>query len=365
MSIKLPYIIYSYFEEDLEHKKSLIYFLKNGYLPDLLYIIVINGEKCSVDIPKKNNIIVIFRENIGFDFQGYYTGIMYLKEHNMLDDNHYYLFINCSVRGPFIPLYSQSKMRWYQPYIDLMSEKTKLVGSTITYHIHPHVQSCVFMMDLIGVNLLLSHDFFKVYKTKTDVITNQEIGMSRLFIENGWNINCLVKEYQGIDYTDPNLLIHTPFKWSWWLCPYEVIFAKIGHPSDDRCSIDKLTERHLYDQITNQWICKQIRYGLSIDQSIDVTDIIKKLKVVDLSTINLNKVFGDPFPKKPKKLIIIPNMPQTPIILNEISCYLEVPNKKYQIVYNETLDELHLMELYFWSNQNTSHFIWDTFSTHE
>ena len=38
------------------------------------------------------------------------------------------------------------------------------------------------------------------FNTLHDVVTNQEIGMSTLILQNGWNIGSFVKEYATRDY---------------------------------------------------------------------------------------------------------------------------------------------------------------------
>jgi hypothetical protein len=38
------------------------------------------------------------------------------------------------------------------------------------------------------------------FNTLHDVVTNQEIGMSTLILQNGWNIGSFVKEYNSRDY---------------------------------------------------------------------------------------------------------------------------------------------------------------------
>jgi hypothetical protein len=81
MSQPLISIIYSYYEKNEQYRTNLIYFLKKGYYrdPQIDYTIVINGSH-TINFPKEPNLKVIQRENTGFDFQGYYVGLISLKK---------------------------------------------------------------------------------------------------------------------------------------------------------------------------------------------------------------------------------------------------------------------------------------------
>lgn len=78
-------IIYAYYEKDEHYRTNMVYFLKKGYYrdPSIDYTIVINGSH-TIDFPKESNLRIIQRENTGFDFQGYYIGLLSLLK----DDQH-------------------------------------------------------------------------------------------------------------------------------------------------------------------------------------------------------------------------------------------------------------------------------------
>jgi len=60
--------LYAYYEKNEKYKNNLQFFINNGILDDIMYYIIINNFKCSVSIPNKKNIVVIYRENTGYDF---------------------------------------------------------------------------------------------------------------------------------------------------------------------------------------------------------------------------------------------------------------------------------------------------------
>ena len=106
----------------------------------------------------------------------------------------YYIFLNDTVLGPFVPRFN-SKITWYENFISLISDKVKLVGPTINRtkynNILEHVQSMAFGTDNIGLELLIENNIFnlenniKVYETKGkwEFIINFEVGMSGIIIK--------------------------------------------------------------------------------------------------------------------------------------------------------------------------------------
>ncbi len=232
-------VIYNYFEEGRESVTHLnyLFFMKNGYYEDnnIHYIFVING-KCTIELIKKPNIIIFQRSNSGFDFGAYGYA---LRSINLIYE--YYFFLNSSARGPFIIHYS--KIRWYEPFIELMKNNIKLVGPSInTYINRPHVQTYAFMLDFESVIYLLDKIFNVEYNNLIDVVNNQEVNMSTIILSNNWNINCLIPELSNINWVNNlypkhkyiNKKYDGDMLYSGKLCngrdlhPYELIFVKIN-----------------------------------------------------------------------------------------------------------------------------------------
>jgi hypothetical protein len=200
-------VIYAYFEKNEEYRTNLDYFVKKGVYPNdenIDYYFVVNGETNYV-FPEYNNVQVVYRENVGFDFAGYNCGIQLAK--NVQTTYDYYFFINTSCRGPFIPEYCE-RMKWTEPFLNLFKkdETIKLVGSTInmlTWSFRPHVQSYMFCIQQDALRYIedTSNVFEKSYDNIMDVVGNQEIELSLCLLRNGWNISCLLPEWQNINYS--------------------------------------------------------------------------------------------------------------------------------------------------------------------
>ena len=120
--------LYAYYEKNDIYKENLIYFLNNGILDHVDYYIIINGDS-TVDIPIRNNIKIIKRENKGFDFGAWSHCI-----HNYIKKQYdYYIFINTSVKGPYLTEEDkQNNITWLDKFLVLFNNKDiKMVGTSI------------------------------------------------------------------------------------------------------------------------------------------------------------------------------------------------------------------------------------------
>ena len=205
---------YVYYEKDKSYKYNFTYFLNNGILDNIDYYIIING-KCTVKIPNRTNIKVLQRDNKGYDFGAYSYAVSKLD--NITYE--YYFFINTSVIGPYL---SDNSKDWTIKFIKLFKNNVKVVGTSINiytkdyiskYNLNTiykkskpfcHVQTMFFVIDNEYFNFLNRINFFneeEVNDKKFDyIITYKEVGLSQIALNNGWNINCILNEYEGLDY---------------------------------------------------------------------------------------------------------------------------------------------------------------------
>lgn len=200
--------IYAYYEKNKTYADNFRYFLYNGgIIPNVKYYIVINGE-FTVNIPRDPNIIILHRENKGYDFGAW--GYALTKYHSIFDSD-YIFFMNTSVKGP----YSSGK-DWTNPFIELFSDSdVKLVGTSINIcsqdfssysyghrKVYPHVQSMFFCVDREALRYLWNAGIFEVDENISfdTLIGEKEVGMSMILLNNNWNINSILSKYQGIDY---------------------------------------------------------------------------------------------------------------------------------------------------------------------
>jgi len=105
-------------------------------------------------------------------------------------------------------------------YINNLRDNIKLYGSTINSNPYnktndltlssAHVQSYIFSMDITTLYYLIDRGIFSTDYVETffDAILKKEIKMSRLILENGWNIGSMMKIYKGVDFTFRDKTVH-------------------------------------------------------------------------------------------------------------------------------------------------------------
>lgn len=243
-------IVYHYFEKDSVYRDNFIFFLSLAWRKDLDFFIIVAGET-TVDLPTSSNIHYYYSQNLQHDFAGYSL----IVKDKSFKQYPYLIFLNCTVRGPFLPPYSSDC--WTKPFLSLLKKHVHLSGSTINilhedrpfsklYEAafpndekpYSHVQSSVFAITNECFEMLLSKDFFEnaANLSKEEAVVNCEIKMSQMVKKAGWNISCLLSPYQKIDYRKPHTDInyatsngHPQSESAYFGCslhPFEVIFLK-------------------------------------------------------------------------------------------------------------------------------------------
>ncbi|KAK9835058.1 hypothetical protein WJX81_007588 [Elliptochloris bilobata] len=160
------------------------------------------------------NAKYIFHENRCFDWGTFGWAIAERK----VDTSRYsyIIFMNSSVRGPFLPAYWPAGVHWSDVLTTRINNDVKLVGATISCEPAwlggntanekrqvPHVQSYVIATDQVGLEVLM-HDgrVFQCYEDMADTIFHSELGGSSAILAANFTIDSLMLRYQGIDWTD-------------------------------------------------------------------------------------------------------------------------------------------------------------------
>ena len=186
------------------------HFLKNVIFEDnnVDFFIIVNNKTYKINNPNKlNNVTILYRDNIGYDFGGWSDALL---TNNLYENYDNFIFVNSSVIGPYVPGYYKGK--WTDIFIDgIQHNNVKLFGSTIntmndTKNMS-HVQSYIFSMDKNTLKYLIQCEIFSMTnyaKTFDDAIYQKEVLMSRKIIENNWNIGSLLQCYKDLDFTFAN-----------------------------------------------------------------------------------------------------------------------------------------------------------------
>ena len=146
----------------------------------------------------------------------------------------YFIFLNSSVRGPYIVSYYDNTV-WYTIFTNRLNDQIKLVGCTINCEYFPHVQSYLWVLDYDALDLLIRNNtVFNCYDNQGATIFYSEIFASRVIVDSGFGIASLMKKYQETDFrleknhqcnnsTNPTFLGVDQISSD----PFEVVFVKI------------------------------------------------------------------------------------------------------------------------------------------
>lgn len=198
-------VLYTFFEMNV----AVYTFLKHGIFEDenTDFMVICNNpdirQLVNLDILIPKYVTIVVRENTGFDFGAWSVGALTNDVYKKYD---YLVFLNASVYGPYLPEGCVEK--WTNILTSKLNETVKLVGCTIntmnSIATHAHVQSYCFCMNKETFEFLVYKEIFSLTKfkdSKGDVIFGNEIPMSRVIIDNGWNISCICPKFDDIDYT--------------------------------------------------------------------------------------------------------------------------------------------------------------------
>lgn len=242
-------IFYAYHETEACHF-NLDYFVNfGGILPEYDYIFIINGRTCTVPIPTGDNIHILYRENIGYDFGAYARGLDFFfndskspfqKKKKGFD---FFIFLNASVIGPIT--HHSKEWDWVEYFHGRFLEDptVRLYGTSIVCLPDedkgtrgPKVEGFFWCTDRRGLGLLIGErTIFMDHRTKESAIVNGEYGLSNCLLgKYGFNIGCIITRYQGMDWRKEinwscNDLKHPSRKGSFYgesMNPYETIFHK-------------------------------------------------------------------------------------------------------------------------------------------
>ena len=154
--------------------------------PFVDYVIVVNGESAINLTGLPLNVQVVRRGNACYDggTAGEVLANMDIRAYR------FFFIMNSSVRGPFLPAYfSQSQgsgiIRWTTAFTDLLTEKIKLVGTTISCERRVHVQSMLLATDRVGLGILQESGALDCAKDRDEAIINYELGASAAIMGKG------------------------------------------------------------------------------------------------------------------------------------------------------------------------------------
>jgi hypothetical protein len=172
----------------------LAFFLRHGIVHASAadFIFVIQDGKLSVPIPKARNIRVIPRDNSCYDLGAW--GAVLQTPGLVIENYKYFVFINSSVRGPFLPAWAPAD--WLTIFASQISYDVKLVGlsanckgslcgSWLRHHEYVHLQSMFLLTDSVGLRILWPL-ITRCPADRDSAITDVEMQLSRFIQRAGY-----------------------------------------------------------------------------------------------------------------------------------------------------------------------------------
>jgi hypothetical protein len=211
-------LIYAYHvkKNSVREIDNLKFLIDHGKIQEFDMILVSNGSEIPFFVPE--NVKIIKRQNTGYDFEAWYHGLVSIDYKKY----EYFTFMNSSVKGPYLPLWHyNTNNHWMNYFTQYIDNKTKLVGTTINYEYSKHIQSMFWVTDIIGLDLILLNKMlpYKNILNMRDTILKYEIGLSKLFLDNNYNIKGIYS--RGIlDEKHNNISLNNSIH------PFDIIFPK-------------------------------------------------------------------------------------------------------------------------------------------
>lgn len=242
-------VIYHYFEASQVYRDNLTFFLSVAIRDDIDFFIIIAGD-CTISLPEAVNITYLRTKNKNNDYGGY---VDFLKKFKITND--FYIFVNSSVRGPFLPNYYHKS--WVEPFISKLQDGCHLVGASINnlsldsdhsislmkkYDYTPpfnHVQTTVYSLTRKALEYLYFIGFYgnEDVMTKDEVIQNYEIRLSCEIRRQGWGISSISQIDADLEQEENSFISLNPSAhngdsqvkhgfYSRSFTPYDLIFIK-------------------------------------------------------------------------------------------------------------------------------------------
>jgi len=175
--------IFSHFDKENMIDDYVVYYLHRLLEQGFDIVFVSTSEKLTMQEVEKISPYccdVIVKENIGYDFGAWQTGICYLDDE--LDSYQSLLLCNDSVYAPLYPL---------DEMFENMQGKYDFWGITDSHEIYHHLQSYFMVFDQKVFRKKLFKDIwqkYKIYHIKRNIILQYEIGISRKLLGAGFTM---------------------------------------------------------------------------------------------------------------------------------------------------------------------------------
>lgn len=205
-------VLYHHFDSGQTSQENLAHFLEFGTRTRAdIYISVV--APAIVKLPPGSNVQVIAVPNHNFDYGGLCE---LLTSHVDVNQYGFFIVLNSTVRGPFLPARSQAD--WIDEFLRLDAPGVGIVATTVNclpasnpaavdYQSRyggsndvVHAQTMAFGVSSQAMQHLTASGFFRqrAAMTKAEVVRDFELHLSQLLLASGMILRCFLPEYDHI-----------------------------------------------------------------------------------------------------------------------------------------------------------------------
>ena len=220
-----PVCIFSHFDKSNEVAEYVVYYLQAlNKVFDIVFVSTATLSASSVEEIASLVNTAIVKENIGYDFGAWKTGLGYLESVGVDYDN--LLLCNDSVYGPFGEV------------VDIIDKASKsgadVYAISDSYEITYHLQSYFMFFNKKALKSSAWYNFwndYKIIKNKHELILRNEIGISQQLCAEGLNLKAMVPA------STLGHINNMHFNWKQALLDYDAGFIKIELLRDNPLNI--------------------------------------------------------------------------------------------------------------------------------
>lgn len=227
-------VSFAYYEKGTRrHQQNLLFFLQEGVQrfqthKNVDVVLCLNGP-CAVPLPaNRPHFFVLQRSNEGFDF-GAHAAVLKHQAHIPYD---YYVFLNGSQRGPFLPTYWPKNAHWTEVFTGQLAEPDfGLIGASHFWHPKrkkPVVETWAFALTAQALALVQnSQSVFFQHPSKTSA-QEAEDRLTDIVLDGGLKFASLLLKFRK-DTSDRNNYKICSRPWNYEeisINPLETVFYK-------------------------------------------------------------------------------------------------------------------------------------------
>jgi len=205
-------VFYIYFERDDFYARTLSFFLNVGVRESdpVDYVFIVQGDKCSIDIPRYSNVQVVRRPNTCYDFGALGWTLEHLGGLSQLEKRYESVLVfNPSAVGPILPKYWPASVHWSEIFTSRLVDGVGLVGTSLVCvgpnefgEYGPKIEGMAWAANFLVLRAAHERGVFRCFTNKLDVVRDGEYGLGRAALSAGANLDSLLLQYGPRDWRD-------------------------------------------------------------------------------------------------------------------------------------------------------------------